>query len=580
MPDVITIGIYRKEDMIALQSEEGCFAIKDGFTSAIRDMLNIKRKFDAAAKKRGKTPPKLYISFLLIPDWGANRKENREPCRHYDSSSYIENKEKYLSILREKFNELYISPDIHDNRGYAIIDCLDDGILTDVEKAYMENLTALGSNADIIKTRAMIARRHCNHLQLDSNTKIYSYQALYDDIFGCDNQEAAYHVDAKASHDIDDVEMPEAHLDGAFNASHYDEDYVSVHNKIVYLPKDSNFVDQLQLAYYGYCDKVNMETCDEKTRLKTKNAIYSKVFTVAAAAVGIASPYEVELGNGITRTIYPAKLSEKHAFRLTRHVVTAVNQSWKPGQIHPLGFDDAKKLDGVEFGDTTFDFACYNIVKKKLLTGTLTKHPIGSNKVFDTDKARAQLHDISNIENERECVLRFEEQAIDCIYRLNGKSLRGAVLEIIFSRWDDGEARVLRRILSRNLPASEQCQLLSCFYDGHEPEYRKTNEAVATLCCQPHDIQFDMLFLRVITQSHFSVPRKAAMIKVIKDSKLKNIEKWRITKEHKRLRGDKQPLHFEKGFLPKDKGIADGDDPDKSKASARGATQIPINKSG
>ena len=214
----------------------------------------------------------------------------------------------------------------------------------------------------------------------------------------------------KASHDQDDIE-----IDGAFNASYYDEDYVSVHNKIVYMPKNSMFINHLQKSYYEYCAMVNnTEDIDKKREFKKKNAIYSKVFTSAAAAIEIARPYEVVLGVNVTRTIYPAILDNKQAFRLTRHVVTAVNQSWKPGQIHPPGFNEVKLLPEFDYGETVFDFSCYNVVRKKI-EGLLLKHPVDNDGQIDANKAKHQLQAISRLEEEQQCIVKFEDNALSFI---------------------------------------------------------------------------------------------------------------------------------------------------------------------
>ena len=174
MSDAITIGIYREEGKdgdktINISSKAGEATIRAGYAGAIRDMLNIIHKFEAAAARHQNIAPKIYISFLLIPNWSFDRGKHNGNREHYDSPSYAKHKDIYINLFKSKFTEIS-GINVGNSERVIIIDCLEDGEITDAEKQYMERLTAKGSNADIIKTRAIIARRENNHLQLDSNT--------------------------------------------------------------------------------------------------------------------------------------------------------------------------------------------------------------------------------------------------------------------------------------------------------------------------------------------------------------------------------------------------------------------------
>ena len=59
-------------------------------------------------------------------------------------------------------------------------------VASETEKSYLNHLEAKGSNADMIKTHALIDERNQDkrHLQLDTNTIIHDYQGLYDATFG------------------------------------------------------------------------------------------------------------------------------------------------------------------------------------------------------------------------------------------------------------------------------------------------------------------------------------------------------------------------------------------------------------
>ena len=243
--DQVTIGIYRKEPDAVIGNQKEMGHVLNGFSGAAREMLEIIKGIRAAAESAGNEPPEITVSFLLIPNWASKREEMQlegieNPIKHYKSDSYTANKNIHIDLFRAAIDA--------DKNDINVIDCLEQGELTESEREYMENLTALGSNADIIKTRAIIENQGKKHLQLDSNTKIIDFNELYNTTFGKEDNS------------------------DAFNASYYDENYVSVHNKIVYISDNSEFPLQLQGKYQEYCDMVNSQ--DDPTELKTKNAIY------------------------------------------------------------------------------------------------------------------------------------------------------------------------------------------------------------------------------------------------------------------------------------------------------------------
>lgn len=527
MPDIITIGVYRREGIedninIDIHSNEGQEKIKQGFSGAIRDMHCIKQKFDEAAGVRGQPSPELHISFLLVPNWSMDRGDHGNQLIHYDSPSYAQHKTIYIRLFKEKFSE-QLDINLDEDHHVRFVDLLQDARLTDIERHYMENLTALGSNADIIKTRALINNQENKHLQLDSNTKITNYQALYDDTFGNILQVEAYHADMGASRDQD-----------GFNASLYDKFYVSVHNKIVYTVPESLFISELKNIYLEYC-KVHMD--DEQS--KSKNSIYSKIFTVAAAAVKIARIYEVPSSyvSGVTKTIYPAKLEEADVFRLTRHVVTAVNQSWKPNQERPEGFDILSRISGIAFNDTTFDFSCYNVVMKKL-HGVLRDHPIEGAPIpglKTAKKAKDLLISISNIEHEKRAANDFEQHVIMEVSVNNevSDSEKGAVLHLLFSAVPESEKHAVTQILQADIRQCLKPQLIYLFYQKHAPEYGEFRAALqAFLESDINSVSIEYIFLRIIAESELFDDEKTDLVRNIADSKGSDVQKAIVKKQY------------------------------------------------
>lgn len=547
MPDVITVGIYRKENTAEINSDDGGAKIKVGYSQAINDMLTIKQKMDIASSVEGKDFPIFNIFFLLVPDWSTNRiNPGTEPFVHYDSESYNQHRNQYLELFRVTLNECVANNDDLLDGSIQVIDCLQCGELKLTEKMYMEGLTALGSNADIIKTRAIIVNRDNNHLQLDSNTKISNFHELYKQTFGAKVSVDAFHADVEASQDDDLVQSRQ--LLGAFNASCYDSSYVSVHNKIVYLVRGSPFIETLEAEYIKYCDMVNaLDNEIDKIEAKKKNAIYSKVFAKAAMIVGIARSFAIEIGGDQPKQVYPAKLDYSNpAFRLTRYVVTAINQSWKPGQLRPEGYDLLKSLQGVPFGDACFDYACYEVVKKKL-TGILKFQPINDNQDIDFLVARQQLHALSNIIGEYNSVKAFEANAILQINnnRRFSCEMRGALLNLIFSTWPDVEARAVTRILESELQPEQKANLMFQFYQKHRPEYSKLTEAIDVLVRhKPSSPACEQIFLKIIAGSRFSEEKKFSLLQIIFDSKNTNVSKNFVKVRYEAICKKQQPLRF------------------------------------
>lgn len=456
----MTIGIYRTEQNCNFESEEGMQAMRASLNAAVADMLYIKKKMDAAADKAHKEPLNLDISALLIPNWDAERFDE---ISFYQMPIYLQKKKFFMQLLKEVVNDAILGKII--NGQIKVLDFLKKAGLTDSEKAYMENLKALGSNADIIKTRAIINNIEHKHLQIDSNTKIYNFDTFYHSTFCADTQEDAFDAAMDAAQDRD-----------AFNASYYDEAYVSVHNKVVYTVPRSQFVTSLRERYLEYCRE---HQNDEQS--KERNSIYSKVFSVAAYQAGIARKNEVPIRGGRVKVIYPAKMEDETAFRITKDVVTAVNQSWKPNLLRPQGLIELTRIPGMRYGDTTFDYACYQVIMKKL-TGTLTDHKIQDDiepsfddigPSFDDIKAKDQLLKLSNWIKEEKASRRFEQYVIE--YTAKNRDLSNEIKEMMFDiifcdnpgTQEEKEKRAIEQFADSSLAKEEKDAIFNFFLENN-----------------------------------------------------------------------------------------------------------------
>lgn len=252
------------------------------------------------------------VDALLIPNWGD------DVVLNYTSSGYINLINDFVNKLNAR---IAISmPIIHSILAVNDLDLGQVNIqaknfypsFSENVRAYMDNLKARGSIADLIKNTAIINNVEKQHLQVDSNTIMKNPMGLYDCILG-------------ANHGID-----------ALNASLYDPvgTYVSPHNKIVYTAIDSEFAKKLKIAQENYCLQNRNNDAD---KVATKNSIYSKVFMPVTADqdVGFTKQVQVQYPNqNGTTPRYAADLGATDAipadspYRITKHIVTSVNASW------------------------------------------------------------------------------------------------------------------------------------------------------------------------------------------------------------------------------------------------------------
>ncbi|MDF2867132.1 MAG: hypothetical protein K0S11_602 [Gammaproteobacteria bacterium] len=387
--DRITIGLYSNEEIItdnllhesSHDYNKSCLAEVDNIAKIHQGFINGINEINKKMAEKSQDDiddviqyeyPEIVVLINLIPDWGKGS--------NYENEKYIEAKNALLKAFQDKLN----ANNLHE----IMLKYFYEDNLRPSEKDYLQGLISKGSNADMIKTHAVIdpENRKRRHLQLDSNTKISDYKEFYAQTFA----------------------NPEQY--DALNASYYDPDtgYISAHNKIVYTYPEGKIAESLEKRHLEYCELHKDDVGAEKTE---KNSIYAKDFTVSLASseVGLTEKYSIT----DSRDIYVAKL-DKPEYRITKNVITTVNQSWaSPANDSNIDDDERlvleekkqkldklKKLPAIKAGDDIFDYASFITTQNKY-TRPLVQHKITTNNPYDTSAAYNQLMNISNVESEK-----------------------------------------------------------------------------------------------------------------------------------------------------------------------------------
>lgn len=380
--DRITIGLYSTQSGTSFNP------------AALREAGNIKRirnGFAYAAKRAGKEPPEIVVSVLLIPEWDAGNS--------YSTRRYVKAEEDFVEGMRTTLDTEGLT-DVTLENFYEKA--------SEDERGYLEHLRARGSCADMIKNHAIISADNADrcHLQLDSNTQIHDFEGFYRDTFN--------------------AAEPKDHL-VRLNASYYDIDYVSAHNKVVFTFPHSPFADTLREEHLRYCrehkdDHLSAEPkrAEEKSR---KNSIYAKDFVVALSRLDLTK--RATLPTEPPRTIFPA-IMDRPEYTLTRSVVTAVNRSWGEDVKESTEILTLKRLPPFAVGDSLCDYASFCIAVKKhtefLHAHEVATHPErsgtgGAASRFDDTEARETLLRISDPVVDKAIIVRFYDQAIREITR-------------------------------------------------------------------------------------------------------------------------------------------------------------------
>ena len=384
MTDKICIGVYsvQKEedyDVRALGGVDGIIGVYNGFKDA--------------AEKLGKSPPSLVVSTLLIPDW--------EKGEDYNSYAYKVAQKKFIKDLKEKLGQ---AVEVEVENFYDVAN--------DKEKGYLEGLRAKGSNADMIKTHALIANKEDSVLQIDSNTQIPDYRKFYDNTFGLQEEKK---------------ELINNHGGVVLNASFYDQDYVSVHNKAVFVLPNSTFAENLKEVHLEYCEKhADAHLLQENPEKLTKNSIYSKDFVVAAnrtdlAIKGIVAANRTDLaikGNFGQKTIYPVNM-DNPCIRADLYI-TAVHGTWKSARTENIVENDpSKELKDlqIQFKATKIDLPSYEVAVKKL-TMPLLSHGKDEKEALEKENHNHdKLLIISNIDLDKKIISTFFNEAYTYIQK-------------------------------------------------------------------------------------------------------------------------------------------------------------------
>jgi hypothetical protein len=376
--DRITVGLYSVQ-----KGEFFNEAILDG----LDNVKTIKANFDALALAKDKLEPEVVISVLLIPDW--------ENGHCFESKAYSIAKSNLFCLINGELDENGIS-----------VEDFYEADLTAEETDYLQGLVAKGSNLDMIKTHAIISNWGRNHLQMDGNTLIHDYEGLYEATFGNENQQNAL----------------------ALNASYYDTNYVSAHNKIVYTMNNHGFKYKLGYTHWEYCYAHAQDHTSKRKRVgaeKTdKNSIYSKDFVVALKRCSFTRRLK-NVTTSKRKRIYPADLNQKTGYRLTNFVVTSVKMSWKGAAENKI-LIRARKLRTVNVGDAACDYDSFRIAIKKF-TGNIGLHkyaflPRGQLKIdvdgdkhaelADDTKTRLKLFALSNFDVDLGIISTFYQNAM------------------------------------------------------------------------------------------------------------------------------------------------------------------------
>ena len=343
--DVITISLFSVEASKKLP--DGAFE-KDGKGFHIREpgeysrvlfeqKKNVKRivkRVREEAEKKGRNPPEIVLSVLLIPDWDVEGNS-------YEQKDYLDTKIKFIEEVRKSYQDL-------ENCDVKVQDFLKEAGLTESEKEYLDQLRAKGGVADIIKTRALINNKDRRHLQMDSNSLIADWGRLYAHTFGANEQK-----------------------DGLV-ATFYNPILISANNKVVYAAPNGKLVQNLEPNYNMYIEKNKNNRSD---KMPDKNSIYRVVFNKSIAD----AKYTHKVTDiGKKRYNYPANITLGE-YDITNDVLPAINMSWSAGKADEaeLSLKTIKpaKVKGVN--DAVCDFACFLYLIKKY-----SNHPIDGEREY------------------------------------------------------------------------------------------------------------------------------------------------------------------------------------------------------
>lgn len=349
--DLVTMTLFSRQETVSTY-QQTMFKQSENVRQIVSSLSH-------QATAKGNNPPGFILVVNLIPKWEI-------ADNGYDNADYKKLYAKFMQQVQQQFA----------NTGVVIVGFYEDANLSSDEKAYLKGLKAGGSNADMMKTRAIIDSKGHPHLQLDTNTKIYSFEALYASTFAADTQQ-----------------------DG-FNAIIYAPDYVGAHNKVVYTPEDSWLPAMLDKKYKKLCADNHSS---DRHKHQDSNFIYCHAFLGALNDSKKHRRYAASLPTGVGASRYTHALLEKDAYHLTHIIVSAVFKSWEADSQPAM--EDLDHLPVVKIGDATCDFRAFAYLVKKH-TVRLIKHPP------DSDTAKAALLKHSDADLDYKIMHRFYQSAM------------------------------------------------------------------------------------------------------------------------------------------------------------------------
>jgi len=283
MNDVVTLTTFAMEDAWK-KSPEAIMRMVETEMGKVKKMQDA---FDGAAKGSGRQPPEFVLSTLMIPTWGQSS---------YSNKDYIPRQVAYVKMIKETCERLGLK--------ITVVNFYEKA--TEAEKQFLNNCRAKGSCADIMKNRSIIDNQNARHLNIDTNTIINDLKGFYRHTFG----------------------VSDAQQRDGINLSYYDNNYVSVHNKVVYTRPGSLFARALDQAQKEYTmeNKANYEH-----KKPNMNTLYSLVFSKAAERCGLSSRKRSYFEKWDNLWHYNPANFQREEFSMSRYIVTAINMAWSQG---------------------------------------------------------------------------------------------------------------------------------------------------------------------------------------------------------------------------------------------------------
>lgn len=358
-PGKVTICIYFREGDIAAGK------IHENITKELANVQGIQEQFTAAARATSARPaPEISVSILVVPDWAH--------ASSFEKSEYQDNKAAILGYIQGGFVGTGI-----------VVNDFTMG-LDPTETEYLRELNTGSNCLDMMKIKSIVANRNCRHLQLDSNTIITNYGALYGQTFATEEQLDALQCDA-------------------LNASFYGGAHVTPHSKIVYTHPQGTLGLSLLNTYQKAIRKIS--------RKGQEGTLYLDGFVNGTRAAGLTTEGR------------PAAILTRPEYRITHNVLTVTSQSWSNEKAAPgrLNLDlPTKTINGISCNSNVIE----SLVKKYVSRTT-------------PSSAHAELLAISNVPLEVDIVRQYiiqcsPEQAQKVVQLISTDKLGNAFANHLF----------------------------------------------------------------------------------------------------------------------------------------------------